>query len=386
MSIGESLAPGVMLCAGDCVDVLKCIEAESIDASVTDPPYGLGREPDAVEMLKAWIAGGHYDVRSKSGFMGKEWDAFVPQPAVWKELFRVLKPGAHVLCFFGTRTYDLGVLAMRLAGFEVRDLAAWLYGTGFPKSRNALKPAIEPIVLARRPLSEDTVAANVRRWRTGALNIDGCRVATTDQVHCMGDGFRTGKYGGQIGHGDTTMTGEAWKMSAEGRWPANVVHDGSNEVVGAFPIIGSSFRKGDRAPSGQRAVYGTFQTRTDGLEQKGGGYMDSGSAARFFFSAKASKGDRANSKHPTVKPVSLMQWLTRLITPPGGTVIDLFAGTGTTGEAAWREGFKAVLIERETEYQDDIRRRMKLSMLSDDERARSATKALVDWGPLFAAV
>ena len=176
----------------------------------------------------------------------------------------------------------------------------------------ALKPAFEPIVLARKPLSESTVAANVLRWRTGALNIDGCRIGTegatkrSAQTAYADSGWRTGH--------------EIVKLDM-GRWPANVCHDGSDEVVAAFP----------------------------------------NSAARFFYSAKASKADRAGSKHPTVKPVSLMQWLCRLITPPGGTILDPFAGSGTTGAAARLEGFRAILIEREAEYQQDIRNRFATS-------------------------
>lgn len=366
---------------GDCFDVMAGMDGACVDSVVTDPPYGLGKEPDALEMLRAWVDGGHYDTPSRSGFMGKEWDAFVPQPAVWKEVYRVLKPGGYVACFFGTRTYDLGVLAMRLAGFEVRDLIGWLTGQGFPKSLNvgraldertdeqieagvppsaevmawqgwgtALKPAIEPIVLARKPLSEGTVAANVLRWATGAINVDGCRVGTesTRRANHGGTGdptrWRTGN-GGDFASG-----------SDAGRWPANIVHDGSDEVVGAFPSARSSKHAKVSVAAGESPVYklGLKGRAVPGQNT----YSDSGSAARFFYSAKASKADRAGSKHPTVKPVALMQWLARLVTPPGGTILDPFAGSGTTGAAAVAEGFGAILIEREPEYVADIRRRV----------------------------
>lgn len=175
----------------------------------------------------------------------------------------------------------------------------------------ALKPAFEPIVLARKPLSEGTVAANVLRWGTGALNIDGCRIPGESTIRSTGNGKR----GRTDGYG---MEGGVIGGSDKGRWPANVVHDGSDEVVGMFP----------------------------------------NNVARFFYSAKASKADRAGSKHPTVKPVALMQWLARLITPPGGMVLDPFAGSGTTGAACAAEGFNCVMIEREAEYIEDIKRRM----------------------------
>lgn len=200
----------------------------------------------------------------------------------------------------------------------------------------ALKPAFEPICLARKPLA-GTVAETVLMHGTGALNIDACRIASPEG-------------------GDTV---------AKGRHPANVLHDGSAEVITAFP-----------AARGQQGVV-TGNERGDGE-----------SAARFFYSAKADADDRLGSKHPTVKRVDLMQWLCRLVTPPGGVVLDPFAGTGTTGEAAWREGFRAVLIEREAEYQADIRRRMALCLAGPDERKREAAKAknaakAGDLGPLF---
>ena len=225
----------------------------------------------------------------------------------------------------------------------------------------ALKPAFEPIVLARKPLSEKTVAENVLRWRTGALNIDGCRVGTDGGCrHVPGTGgFDAGTVNALGGHLNSARSPAADGL---GRWPANVCHDGSAEVVEAFPTTAPG--KKNNAPQEQyrannkNAVYG---------KSMGGGYhagfddQGNGSAARFFYSAKASKADRAGSKHPTVKPVSLMQWLCRLITPPGGTILDPFAGSGTTGAAARLEGFRAILIEREAEYQQDIRNRFATS-------------------------
>lgn len=716
----ETLAEGVIFMPGDAMDRLKEIETNSVDSFVTDAPYGLGKEPTADEVLKmlsAWLEGGHYNVRSKSGFMGKEWDAFVPQPAVWREVYRVLKPGAHVVAFFGTRTYDLGVMAMRIAGFEVRDLVAWLYGTGFPKSHDvskgidkivhrlgmfgpfaqhyaerraaaglthnaicdagrfyaehnhggasvnweqghnvptraqwsvlqpllglsdeflplierveaerekvgerdatllavapgqdndrsatslditapatdaarewegwgtALKPAFEPIVLARKPLgtgdirvrenvereiksrgwkgeikwldesagsatrpnnpkaslrtpsnaetsavnaderqtthtappmainsagqaaigtrntdrntstqqNDDTasyatkslgttvasahvavnanpifspstismaaehstenrsaekfmptcaneafpqdserfagiatgltdsietvhirrqadsfvwpenlptfvpsrpltVAANVLRWRTGALNIGACRVPAADQDRLAENwnretvkDMRGGKLIGGM-NGGIANTSHA----GDGRWPANVVHDSSDEVVGAFPNTSPG-------KSGGKSTKALGRMNDDSWVAKDvprTGHDDAGgSAARFFYSAKADDEDRVGSKHPTIKPVDLMRYLARLVTPPGGLVVDPFAGTGTTGEACIREKLNVILIEKEREYQEDIRRRIKLCFAGPDERARETIKAKnrdkpVDHGPLFAA-
>ena len=257
----------------------------------------------------------------------------------------------------------------------------------------ALKPAFEPIVLARKPLSEKTVAANVLRWGTGALNIDGCRVPnenttpriTKSNVHI---------YGGNSMNSSTSFQNTSRDGNPEGRWPANVVHDGSDEVVGAFPNThgAGAARKGSSDPKKEKykseACYGEFTKDTGRMHRFGD---NGGSAARFFYSAKADADDRIGSKHPTVKPVDLMQWICRLVTPNGGTLLDPFSGTGTTGEAAFREGFKAVLIEREVEYQADIRRRMALCMSGPDERKREAIKAKVgnmpfEVGSLFAGL
>lgn len=245
-----------------------------------------------------------------------------------------------------------------------------------------LVPNCEPIVLARKPLSEKTVAANVLKWGTGALNVDGCRVEAPDGLSSGGVNQHEGT---GWGFGDVRS-----QPHSSGRWPANLIHDGSDEVVGMFPDTGvSSGGKGDASQKTALAghVYGEYSGAT--LGRNAGGLGDSGSAARFFYSAKADSDDRLGSKHPTVKKVDLMQYLCRLVTPPSGTVLDCFAGTGTTGEAAFREGFKAILIEREAEYCDDIRRRMALVLAGPDERARESIKARtkdkpVDHGPLFA--
>jgi site-specific DNA-methyltransferase (adenine-specific) len=393
---------------GDNREVLKHIASASVDAVVTDPPYGLSDPPDAATVravLKSWMAGRDYLPPATKGFMGKSWDAFVPGPEVWVECLRVLKPGGHLVAFFGTRTVDLGGLAIRLAGFEMRDLLAWLYGSGFPKALDvskaidkgagderpvvgakrktqsfganevygsgpdkgglqivtsaasaawegwatALKPALEPIVFARKPL-EGTVAANVLKHGTGALNIDGCRVAA--------DGpdinARASKGRGMGYHGDDSERG-AWTADA-GRWPANVVHDGSDEVVGAFPQSGGAQGRvtGQEPSTGDRYILSGLAGRHAPRETRG----DSGSAARFFYSSKADAEDRLGSDHPTVKPIDLMAWLCRLVTPPGGVVLDPFAGSGTTGIAALREGFCAILVERDVRHHADIQLRL----------------------------
>jgi DNA modification methylase len=237
----------------------------------------------------------------------------------------------------------------------------------------ALKPAWEPIALFRKPLDPGmTVAGNVLAYGTGAINVDGCRVATDPSV----DDARLGGRGEwhikreQTKHTVSLPPG-SMASSPLGRWPANLVHDGSEEVIKGFPDAKAGGNIESSAPSDKTGtIFGAFTGRFDNTS-----YGDSGSAARFFYTAKADADDRLGSKHPTVKPLDLMQWLVRLVTPPKGTVLDCFAGTGTTGEAAFREGFKAVLIEKEAEYQNDIRRRMSLALSSKSERSREGLKA-----------
>jgi DNA modification methylase len=444
--MSESFLDGkVTLWAGDCLDVLTYLEENSIDSCCCDPPYHLTsivkRFGGANAAPAKFGTDGAY-ARASKGFMSKTWDggdvAF--RPETWAAVYRVLKPGAHLLAFGGTRTYHRLACAIEDAGFEIRDTVSWLYGSGFPKSHDvskgidraagaerdvlgqdrnfgksrladgknafgdyagtwdittpatdaarqwegwgtALKPAAELIVLARKPLSEGTVAANVLRWGAGAINVDGCRVGTGENE----PQFRSASPSG-VGHGKNcygTRDGQEANYT-EGRWPANLCHDGSDEVVGAFPESGGQ----------GGCINGTEPSDPDGDGAWGfkrvafDARRDSGSAARFFYTAKADADDRLGSKHPTVKPLDLMQYLVRLVTPPKGTCIDPFSGTGTTGEAAFREGMSAVLIEREAEYQEDIRRRMKLCLAGPDERARESIKARmkdkpIDHGPLF---
>lgn len=409
----------------NCMDTMSLIPDNSIDAIVTDPPYGLGEEPNAIEMLKDWLDDGHHDVKGK-GFMGKEWDAFVPQPKVWKECLRILKPGGHLLSFAGTRTYDLVVLGLRIAGFEIRDQIAWVYGSGFPKGMNvskaidshlgaerkvigvasagsgplktghvnksgggmsigtqrsneikiteaatneakqwkgfgtALKPAHEPIVVARKPII-GTVASNVMEYGTGAINIDGCRVgdsgARNNWSKPAQDGYQKNKIYGKI----APMERQDYNT---GRYPSNFTHDGSAEVMALFPDTTSGKPAGIKK-GGKGNAFGHFN---GGIPVTGIG--DSGSAARFFYCAKATSGDRnegvLSNTHPTVKPTSLMRWLCRLITPPNGIIYDPFSGSGSTGKAAILEGFSFIGSDIGLDYVEIANQRIKYALENRD--------------------
>jgi len=502
---------------GNNIDLLKQYPDNYFDAVVTDPPYGLGKEPNAEEVMKGWIEKGYHEVGG-SGFMGKEWDAFIPQPIFWKEVFRVLKHGGHVVSFFGTRTYDWGVMSMRFAGFEVRDCIQWLYGSGFPKSHNiskaidkmygaerevigerqdilkkqakdielgkrkyveslnmgasernngfinvsaeitapstdeakqwsgwgsALKPANEPIVLARKPLEKGlSISENVLKWGVGGINIDGCRVVFRDE---------TDKRVGTDAKYSNTSESEFFKSiknnqqvyDSQGRFPANLIltHHPECECKGLKKVKGmidkptnrtkfegtwnegnsglrnntNSSKEGYADENGEETIEhwechpecpikimdeqsgvlksGGGDKSTKGKELKNYGIYgkytptetksyqsDTGGASRFFYCAKASKSERNNGLdgfeekrpderttkdmgvfdekgvgkqsnfHPTVKPVKLMQYLARLITPPNGKVLDPFCGSGTTGIACKLEGFEFVGMEQDAEY------------------------------------
>jgi site-specific DNA-methyltransferase (adenine-specific) len=394
----------VTLHGGDNREILREIPDCSIDSIVTDPPYALvsivkrfGKSGCAAVKVPEGGSGAY--ARASAGFMGKAWDTGETAFAVefWAECLRVLKPGGHVVAFSGTRTYHRMACAIEDAGFEIRDQLAWTYGTGFNKKGyilrdadgvptgpwgGALKPAWEPICFGRKALT-GTVAANIADHGTGAINIDACRIESEKQ---------TG-WGGKAAGGNTwnetnsglSKGGEA--RPSHGRWPANILHDGSEEVVRTFPIVGDAHPPSNEGSIRSNQVFGADNRP----REFHAGFHDSGSAARFFYTAKADADDRLGSKHPTVKPVDLMQWLCRLVTPKGGMILDPFAGTGTTGEAAFREGFNAILIEREDEYQADIRRRMALCMSGPEERKRESIKAKVgevpfEPGSLFAGI
>ena len=350
----------VQIEVGDCLDVLRTMDAESVDSVVTDPPYGLS-------------------------FMGKKWDYDVPSVEVWAECLRVLKPGGHLLAFAGTRTQHRMAVRIEDAGFEIRDMIAWVYGSGFPKSHNgewggtALKPALEPITMARKPLV-GTVAANWNAHGTGALNIDECRVGEFQNTTPSGVDRRNAKLA-ELGYrpGEYKM-GDKVPSTPPGRWPANLIHDGSEEVLTAFLQAPGQMAKASTSDT-QRAGQNTYGAMVRGSNGQVPRVEGDKSAARFFYCAKASKRDRdegcehieakqyshdgrktpidnayqrnsssSSNNHPTVKPTELMRYLCRLVTPPGGVVLDPFMGSGSTGKAALLEGFRFIGIEREAEY------------------------------------
>jgi DNA modification methylase len=439
-----------MIIHGDCIEQMKFLPDCSIDSIVTDPPYELG-------------------------FMNKGWDSsgIAYNVNVWRECFRLLKPGGHLLSFGGTRTYHRMAVAIEDAGFEIRDQINWVYGSGFPKSLDiskaidkqagverkvvgkyqppgmdkpwnvtkaqsketdifvmpnrqdrmnvtapatpdaikwngygtALKPAHEPIVVARKPI-EGTVANNVLKHGCGGLNIDASRISPEVPVNreiysyskCGGSSFTVG------GGSDGTREYPA-QSHLQGRFPANLIHDGSEEVVREFPQTTSG--SGDKRSKGKTYDGWGFKSRLSSGENNTGG--DSGSAARFFkscpideadyaclfYCAKASKAERnigcdgldvkfctskqqnssgrmengqitnnrpkepiMKNNHPTVKPLSLMRYLVRLVTPTGGTVLDPFAGSGTTIMAAVQEGFNGIGIEQDADHVEIARCRV----------------------------
>ena len=393
----------------DCRTALAALPDNSVDSIVTDPPYELG-------------------------FMGKSWDStgIAYDVTVWQECLRVLKPGGHLLAFGGSRTYHRLAVAIEDAGFEIRDQIMWVYGSGFPKSLNiskaidkaagvefnakpasgvgfmnnnddgynttlnqlvqvgqstaeakewdgwgtALKPAHEPIVMARKPL-DGTVANNVLTHGTGGINIDASRVETTDNFDNVKD--RTDMTGKLTIHHEGGNLEALDKLKTLGRFPANFIHDGSDEVLALFPETGKS--TGGRI--GKKQMSNVTNVPAGQYEAGDPGYGDSGSAARFFYCAKANKKDRNEgldgfeakrdadrikdngaggdnprnrsntsklNHHPTVKPTDLMRYLVRLVTPPNGTVLDPFTGSGSTGKAAVLEGFSFIGIEQSAEY------------------------------------
>lgn len=315
------MEPTLML--GDCLEVLRTLPDNSVDSVVTDPPYGLS-------------------------FMGKKWDYDVPSVEIWAECLRVLKPGGHLLAFAGTRTQHRMAVRIEDAGFEIRDMIAWVYGSGFPKSRNlkdewqgwgtALKPALEPITVARKPLV-GTVAANVLQHGTGALNIDGCRVGN-EVRHAAYTSFAA-CHGNRLGAPGTAEARRGTQDEVKeyvGRWPANLIHDGSEPA----DLLGEAARFFYCAKASKR-------DRDEGLEGFEPNKTNDGRKVDADNAFQRGATLRANT-HPTVKPTDLMRYLCRLVTPPNGTVLDPFMGSGSTGKAAKLEGFQFIGIEREAEY------------------------------------
>ncbi len=366
---------------GDCREVMAGLQADSIDAIVTDPPYGLS-------------------------FMGNHWDYDVPAVDVWKVAISILKPGAHLLAFAGTRTQHRMAVNIEDAGFDIRDMIAWVYGSGFPKSMDvskaidkaagaerevvlvptkpgnaatrsesatdmqggvtdigqpvtedarqwqgwgtALKPALEPVTVARKP-PIGTIAENVLKFGTGGLNIDGCRVGSESTRHYTNHSMRGGNFKNHAPSERIECGSDA------GRFPANLIHDGSEEVISAFPFarscgnIGVVTRKHDREYSGNVYGGGKGEMQFDAAAYNDGG----GSASRFFYCAKAAASEREDfNDHPTVKPTDLMRYLCALVTRKGGIVLDPFMGSGSTGLGAYAAGMKFIGIERELKYFD----------------------------------
>ena len=366
--VAEAGGEIVNILHGNCIEILPTLAAESFHSVVTDPPYHLtsivnrfGAEDAAP--AKSDGASGVYG-RASKGFMGKELDGgdIAFRPELWRKAYDILKPGAFLVAFASTRGYHRMVCAIEDAGFVIHPMLGWLFGTGFPKATRfknegmdgwryglqALKPGFEPICMAQKPL-EGTGTANWLKHGVGGLNIDACRIDPGSVVPGGGKSVRrTG-----IFYNAGPEAEENAQQHTAGRWPANVLHDGSDEVMAAFAAFGESKSKsgGQTSRTGNGAAYGMRTApRT--------GHDDTGTPARFFYQAKATAADRAGSKHPTVKPLSLMRWLCTLVTPPGGHILDPFAGSGTTLQAAHECGFDVTGCEMSEEYVADIRRRM----------------------------
>ena len=412
--IGDS----VTLHQGDCIETMRTLPDNSVDSIVTDPPYELG-------------------------FMNKSWDStgIANNVEMWKECLRVLKPGGHVLSFGGTRTYHRMACAIEDAGFEIRDQMQWLYGSGFPKGQDIgkqidkslgvkrdvvgiagksgskrncmsgdftggeyfstkpgtdearrwdgwntqLKPSHEPICLARKPISEKTVADNVLKWRTGGLNIDACRIsyekggsAASNPLYRKQNGYKM--MSGKDDNGTSYKikpTDMEMNVNNLGRFPANIILD--EEAGKILDAQSGSVSYGSKAGG---YTYSESEYEVQGFIKKckpksPSNYGDGGGASRFFYCTKTSKSERnagldSQNHHPTVKPVKLMEYLIKLITPPNGVVLDPFMGSGSTGIAARNLGFRFVGIEKEKEYCEIAEKRIsrvqgekQLSILED---------------------
>ncbi len=524
---------------GDCLDVMRTMPDNSVHSIVCDPPYGLSSQPDIAEVMRHWLAGDDYK-HTGGGFMGKTWDSFVPGPVYWRECFRVLKPGGHLLAFAGSRTQDLMGIAIRFAGFELRDSLMWIFGSGFPKSLavdkaidkmdaaeaqqsrryrfttwvrstgvtsaqidgatgtnmgghyttaasqpaimtrehleacrhllgdvpewvereadirsvesknfaerevvglqknamsgwnmdgttkfadrditapateaakewdgwgSALKPAYEPCLMARKPL-DGTLAHNTLKHGCGGINVDASRVGANGE-QLQSSTTTVPKYGKhEDGRGSNCLLpsktiSKPSEQNPSGRWPANLITDGSEAVVGLFPVTTSGAMNGTYKNTLMAGKPGQRDGKAIHLKQQ----ASTGSAARFFYTAKCSKSDRNEgldgfeakrsgamagnlvdgqrlggdgkpistpvnqNTHPTLKPTALMLHLVKLVTPPNGTVLDPFAGSGSCGKAAMlmEAGCRYIGIEREAEYVEIAKARLKHAQENADE-------------------
>lgn len=351
---------------GKCETLMAEMEPGTVDAIVTDPPYaltankkggtGIASGNPSTPYGRARISTGN----GAGGFMGKRWDDKIPGPEIWSEALRVAKPGAHLVAFGGTRTFHRLICAIEDGGWEIRDCLLWMYGQGFPKSRNlegehegwgtGLKPGWEPICLARKSL-EGTVEQNMRKYGIGALNIATSRIEANGRPLRLGLGEDTdGKntYGSGGPGGGSRAIGE----TDVGRWPANVVLD--EESAMALDAQTDILSSGMMRAGSQRSSGGGYHGNFSGEATAKDTYGDCGGASRFFYCAKASQAERnggvEKNSHPTVKPVSLMRWLVKLVTPPGGLVLDPFAGSFTTGIACVLENYRFVGFDESEDY------------------------------------
>jgi site-specific DNA-methyltransferase (adenine-specific) len=384
--------PPVEVRLGDCLDILTTLPDASVDAVVTDPPYHLtaGKKGGTgLASLNLNSPAGRSRIGT-GGFMGCAWDGgdIAFRPETWTAVARTMKPGAYLAAFASTRGYHRMACAVEDAGFIIHPMLGWLFATGFPKATRVqakgwegwryglqtLKPALEPILLAQVPFREKTGTVNVLAHGTGALNIDATRVPADwdNDPSKRGLGYGFNKAGDQTPAAFANSEARTTFDTTKGRWPPNLLHDGSPEVLAAFKRFGEKASgalsaKVQRGKFGGNGIYGSADGSGEGRDYS----PSSGSAARFFpalgygedelrfhYSGKASRRERGGSTHPTMKPIALCAWLCRLVTPPSGTVLDPFAGSGTTGLAAMREGFRAILIEREAEYVGIIRARL----------------------------
>jgi len=433
--MGESLGEGITLHAGDCRDVMAAMETASIDAVVTDPPYGLAdlKPKVVIKALTEWLTGDRWFVPDGRGFMSREWDKFVPPPAAWDECYRVMRPGAYLLAFAAPRTADLMGTSIRLAGFEVHDSLHWVSGQGFPKAKSRLKPAHEPVIMARKPARSNPPLPGLNGCKvTHASDADRAESEGKNRHADFGSGPRghNGVYAGMPAEDRAQYDGSA------GRWPPNILltHSadcrpagtrdvasnararkmlaGTDKFPGAYGDLVNDVDRAygepghpetvtvwDCAPgcpvAGLDTQSGTnTNTRHMSYKRSGGEFIDgipsqpekdwfvteTGGASRFFpalnwdadtdlpflYCAKAPKSERPRlpdgTAWPTVKPLTVMRWLVRLVTPPGGTVLDPFAGSGTTGHACALEGFSCILIERDPAAAELTRVRMSAPM------------------------